>query len=65
MPGKRGRNAVEGPDPVTTIEEFAHKVGADEAGASGDENFSQFSGQRWVTKAASINETCFSFEASN
>ncbi|MGY4649083.1 hypothetical protein ACVWWN_002879 [Mycobacterium sp. URHB0021] len=50
---------------MTTIEEFAHKVGADEAGASGDENFSQFSGQRWVTKAASINETCFSFEASN
>jgi len=46
MPGKWGRNAVEGPDPVSTIEEFAHQVDADEAGASGDENVSQFGGQR-------------------
>ena len=43
MGGQRGRGSVEGADLVPAVEQFGHEVGADEAGASGDQHAAEFS----------------------
>ena len=44
--GERRRGSVEGADVVPAVQQFGHQVGADEAGASGDEHTAEFGGQR-------------------
>ena len=45
MCGQRGRRPVERADLVSAVEQLGHQVGADEAGASGDQDPAEFSGQ--------------------
>ncbi len=42
MSGQRGRRSVERADLVPAVEQFGHQVGADEAGAAGDEHTAEF-----------------------
>ncbi len=71
MSGERGRRAVEGADLVPTVEQFGHQVGADEAGASGDQHTAEFGGREEQKTRVnvespmpqSINETCYSFDS--
>ena len=44
--GQWGGGAIEGADLVPAVEEFGYQVGADEAGASGDEHTAEIGGQR-------------------
>ena len=46
MGGERRRGSVKGADVVPAVQQFGHQVGADEAGASGDEHTAEFGGQR-------------------
>ena len=48
MRGQRGRRAVEASGPRgLAVQQFGHQVGADEAGASGDQHTAEFAdGQR-------------------
>ena len=46
MGGQRRRGSVKGADVMSAVQQFGHQVGADEAGASGDEHTAEFGGQR-------------------
>ena len=61
MSGERGRGSVKGADLVPTVQQLGHQVGADEAGASGDQHTAEFradvrsrrlGSQRWIAHAA-------------
>ena len=64
MSGEQVWCSSEGADLVPAVEQFGHEVGADEAGASGDQRTAEFrlderrrrlGSQRWIIQAAEHN----------
>ena len=64
MSGEQVWCSIEGADLVPAVEQFGHEVGADEAGASGDQHTAEFGAdvrsrrlgsQRWIIHAAEHN----------
>ena len=55
MVGQRGRGAVERAHFVSAVEQLGHQVGADEAGAAGDQDAAEFGRQRCITHAGEHN----------